>query len=66
MQLIEAGDYAASERSVEELVKFLNSICDGIIEEEPENAESQNIAIEILSQIQQYMASPALKQVPCL
>ncbi|KAL8479142.1 hypothetical protein ACS0TY_026118 [Phlomoides rotata] len=60
--LIEAGDYAASERSVGELVQFLNSICDSIIEEEPENAESQNLAIEILTQIQQYMASPALKQ----
>lgn len=63
MQLIEAGDYATSEQSVAELGKFLNSISDALIAEEPENANSQNLAIEILTQIHQYVASPALKQV---
>ncbi|KAI3470264.1 hypothetical protein Pfo_026927 [Paulownia fortunei] len=61
-KLIEAGDYSNSEQSIAELVNFLNSISDSLFAQKPENEGSQKIAIEILTQIHEYMASPAIKQ----
>ncbi|KAK6161536.1 hypothetical protein DH2020_004917 [Rehmannia glutinosa] len=61
-KLIEAGDYSNSEQSIAELVNFLNSISDSLIAEDHENEDPQKTAIDILTQIHQYMASPAVKQ----
>ncbi|KAK6161589.1 hypothetical protein DH2020_004970 [Rehmannia glutinosa] len=58
-KLIEAGDYSNSEQSIAELVNFLNSISNSLIAEDHENEDPQKIAIDILTQIHQYMASPA-------
>lgn len=61
MQLIVSGDYATSEQSVAELVKLLNSISDALVAEEPQI--SPELAAEVLTQIHQYVAAPALEQV---
>lgn len=61
VQLIAAGDYATSEQSIAELVNFLNSISESLIEGEPQY--SQELAVEIVTQIHQYVAVPALEQV---
>ncbi|GER27925.1 aberrant lateral root formation 4 [Striga asiatica] len=57
-KLIEASDYSNSEQSIAELVDFLNSISNSLISEGRENDASESIAIEILTQIHQYVASP--------
>ncbi|XP_042036973.1 aberrant root formation protein 4-like [Salvia splendens] len=59
-KLIVAGDYATSEQSIAELVKNLNAISESLIAEEPQY--SQELAVEILTQIHQYVATPALGQ----
>ncbi|KAL1533174.1 aberrant root formation protein 4 [Salvia divinorum] len=59
-KLIVAGDYATSEQSIAELIKILNAISDSLIEEEPQY--SQELAVEIITQIHQYVATPALGQ----
>ncbi|PIN13485.1 hypothetical protein CDL12_13902 [Handroanthus impetiginosus] len=61
-KLVEAGDYSGSEQSIAELVDFLNSVSDSLVSKEPGNEESEKTAIEILTQICQYVASPSLKQ----
>ncbi|XP_047963578.1 aberrant root formation protein 4 [Salvia hispanica] len=59
-KLIVAGDYATSEQSIAELVKNLNAISESLIAEEPQY--SQELAVEIITQIHQYVATPALGQ----
>ncbi|XP_057781217.1 aberrant root formation protein 4 [Salvia miltiorrhiza] len=60
-ELIVAGDYVASEQSIAELVKFLHSISESLIaEEEPQYSEE--LAVEIITQIHRYVAAPALGQ----
>ncbi|XP_011085082.1 aberrant root formation protein 4 isoform X2 [Sesamum indicum] len=59
---IEAGDYNNSEELIAELVNFLNSISDSLVSRERENEDPEKIAVEILTQIHQYIASPAVKQ----
>ncbi|KAK4391855.1 Aberrant root formation protein 4 [Sesamum angolense] len=59
---IEAGDYSKSEESIAELVNFLNSISDSLVAGERGNEDPEKIAVEILTQIHQYMASPTVKQ----
>ncbi|KAH6832192.1 hypothetical protein C2S53_005541 [Perilla frutescens var. hirtella] len=59
-KLIVAGDYATSEQSVAELGKFLNSISDALLAEEPQI--SQELAVELLTLIHQYVATPTLEQ----
>ncbi|KAL0337228.1 UNVERIFIED_CONTAM: Aberrant root formation protein 4 [Sesamum calycinum] len=59
---IEAGDYSKSEESIAELVNFLNSISDSLAAGERGNEDPEKIAVEILTQIHQYMASPTVKQ----
>lgn len=63
MQLIEEADYSGFQPSIAGLVNFLNSVSDSVIAQEPENGASQNVAVEVLTHIHQYIASPALKQV---
>ncbi|KAL0426806.1 UNVERIFIED_CONTAM: Aberrant root formation protein 4 [Sesamum latifolium] len=48
--------------SIAEIVNFLNSISDSVVAGERENEDPEKIAVEILTQIHQYMASPAVKQ----
>ncbi|KAL0452873.1 UNVERIFIED_CONTAM: Aberrant root formation protein 4 [Sesamum latifolium] len=61
-KFIEAGDYNKSDESIAQLVNFLNSISDSLVAGKRENADPEKIAVEILTQIHQYMASPAVKQ----
>ncbi|KAL3497311.1 hypothetical protein ACH5RR_040043 [Cinchona calisaya] len=55
-ELIEAGDFSKSEQMLSELVVFLNSISDSIVNE-PENQELENRAFQILTQIHKYLSS---------
>ncbi|KAL8049064.1 hypothetical protein ABFX02_07G109000 [Erythranthe guttata] len=61
-KLIEAGDYRNSDQSIAELADFLESISESLIAAESENGDSENAAVEILTQIHEYVASPALNQ----
>lgn len=61
-QLIESGDLHPSETSVSELVDLLDSISDSIASD-PENDALINNALEVLSDIDQYVSSPSLDQV---
>ncbi|CAA0839324.1 aberrant lateral root formation 4 [Striga hermonthica] len=61
-KLIEASDYTNSEQSIAELVDFLDSLSNSLISEGRQNDASEKTAIEILTQIHQYMASPEVKQ----
>ncbi|KAL7106475.1 hypothetical protein ACP275_07G116000 [Erythranthe tilingii] len=61
-KLIEAGDYRNSDQSIAELADFLESISESLIAGESENGDSENAAVEILTQIHEYVASPALNQ----
>ncbi|KAL9162705.1 hypothetical protein ABFS82_07G110400 [Erythranthe guttata] len=61
-KLIEAGDYRHSDQSIAELADFLESISESLIAAESENGDSGNAAVEILTQIHEYVASPALNQ----
>ncbi|KAL0345045.1 UNVERIFIED_CONTAM: Aberrant root formation protein 4 [Sesamum radiatum] len=59
---IEVGDYSKSEESIAELVNFLNSISDSLVAGEREDEDPEKLAVGILTQIHQFMASPAVKQ----
>ncbi|KAL3835128.1 hypothetical protein ACJIZ3_009864 [Penstemon smallii] len=61
-KLIKEGDYENSKKSISDLVDFLTSISDYLIEAESENEDFEDISIEILVQIHQYLASPSIKQ----
>nr|GLL37820.1 aberrant root formation protein 4 [Ipomoea trifida] len=56
---IEAGDYSDSDRSVSELVEFLNSTSDTVLQE-AENEDSERKAFQILTEIHRFTTSPSL------
>ncbi|KAH7841425.1 hypothetical protein Vadar_029718 [Vaccinium darrowii] len=58
---IESGDLQQSDKSISELVDFLNSVTDTVISE-PEDGYSEHDAFEVLTEIQRYVASPSLDQ----
>ncbi|KAL6985213.1 hypothetical protein U1Q18_018591, partial [Sarracenia purpurea var. burkii] len=58
---IESGDFRQSEKSVSELVNFLNSVTDAVVSE-TENESSEDKAFQVLTGIHQYITSPSLDQ----
>lgn len=62
LQSIEAGDYSDSDRSVSELVEFLNSTSDTVLQE-AENEDSERKAFQILTEIHRFTTSPSLNLV---
>lgn len=61
-QVVEGDDFRKSEQSILELVDFLNSISDFIVNE-PENNIVENNGFQILSKIHIYIADSTLNQV---
>jgi len=60
--LIEAGDFHESENTVQELVKFLDSVYDAAVSD-PDSEHAENEAFEAISEIHRYICSPSLDQV---
>ncbi|GMG98964.1 hypothetical protein Nepgr_000804 [Nepenthes gracilis] len=61
-EAVESGDFRRSEASIAELVEFLNSISDAAISD-PDNEESRNNAITVLSHICSHINNTSLDQV---
>ncbi|VFQ60725.1 unnamed protein product [Cuscuta campestris] len=58
---IEAGDYSGSDRSVSELVDFLNPVSDSTARE-ADDEDAERKAFRILTEIHRCMTSPSLSQ----
>ncbi|VFQ84788.1 unnamed protein product [Cuscuta campestris] len=58
---IEAGDYSGSDRSVSELVDFLNSASDSTARE-ADDEDAERKAFRILTEIHRFTSSPSLSQ----
>lgn len=62
LQLVEGSDFRKSEKSILELVDFLDSISGAIISI-PRDDYSENIAFQFLSEIHRYVSASTLDQV---
>ncbi|ESW33150.1 hypothetical protein PHAVU_001G047200 [Phaseolus vulgaris] len=60
-KLVEAGDFHESEKTVSELVKFLDSVYDVAVSD-PDSEHAENEAFEAISEIHSYICSPSLDQ----
>ncbi|XP_020235649.1 aberrant root formation protein 4 [Cajanus cajan] len=60
-KLAEAGDFHESEKSVSELIKFLDSLLDAA-GSDPDSDNAENVAFEAISEIHRYVCSPSLDQ----
>ncbi|XP_058203357.1 aberrant root formation protein 4 [Rhododendron vialii] len=58
---IESGDFQRSDKSIGELVDFLNSVSDAVVSE-PDEDSPEHDAFRVVSEIDRYVASPSLDQ----
>ncbi|KAI8569166.1 hypothetical protein RHMOL_Rhmol02G0257600 [Rhododendron molle] len=61
MQSIESGDFQRSDKSIAELVDFLNSVTDAVVSE-PDEDSPEHEAFRVVTEIHRYVASPSLDQ----